>query len=620
MGKDYSAQDIDLLTDIEQIRKRPDMWVGDSDEVGHFVIFKEIFDNSLDEAICGHAKNIYVALDADGRGVTVEDDGRGIPFDRHEKSGISALATVFAYSKSGGKYNKGQYETSIGTHGVGSTCTNALSEVFVATSWRRKECATVEFRRGVLCGGDAVVSKTKETRHGTRVYFKPDYEEIFTSIQGYSAALIKERLLQAATLARGVNIFFRIVGEEFAKIESVGIAGLVGMSDDVNEHSLAVVETIDWEGNKVDMRIEVVWGWSKIGGEVFESFINFSRTKDGGQHLVGWQNALGDFLVERAKNKCTRQEIFAGLQCGIHVTHPGPKFSSQIKDKLTNKGLSSIIQDALRQHLKGWARRNVAEIDSLLLSAVAAYEEKEAQKNLKKAQKCLKLTRKTTRGILPAKLFEADCRPSVRELYIVEGDSAAGSAVRGRDASYQEVLPLKGKILNAFKATEADVLLNTEVAAVIAAVGGGFGGKFNVAEARVSKVILLSDGDHDGSHISSLILALFVKYMPGLLERGIVYMVDSPLFKGSLAGTKIRWFGYTMDDLKNKAGKDFKRCDITRLKGHGEANFDEVAEYAMNPSTRRLIQLGWVGHLDGPDIEKVMGDDVLTRKEILNVE
>lgn len=611
-NKDYTSSSIQVLDDIAHIRLRPGLYVGGANATGHFIILKEIIDNAIDEAIAGHASRIHVKISDDGRSAEVFDNGRGIPHEKHPKTGISTLATVFGTAKSGGKFNNDTYGTSVGTHGVGSTATNALSKTFFAESYRGKKAASVSFVRGKMVGKDAAITdnKTKEKR-GTLVRFTPDYEEVFKDVAAFNMQEIEARLSDAAHLLPKTKISLEF-GGKIKEFQCLGISGVLGTEQ---PYSAAFDIEVDVAGETKAASVAVAWCWGNEGRAT--SLVNLSRTADGGQHATGWESALTEFLLERCKNKCSAKELTDNLQYAVHVSHPNPQFSSQTKEKLINKGLAKTISEAAAPHLKSWARRNTAAVDALLQTAIAAYEARQAQKDLKAALKDLKTTRRNSRGILPDKLFEADCKPYMRELYLVEGDSAAGSAVKGRDAGHQEILPLKGKILNVFKASEAEAIANEEVAAIVASVGGGFGSKFSIGDVRVGKVIILSDSDHDGHHISSLIVSLFAKYMPGLLEKGMIYTVDAPLYKASLPGTRTRWFGHTLDDIKAKAGKAFAKCDVTRLKGHGEANPDEVAEYAMS-GTRKLIQLAWKA-ADVEEIVRVMGDDIAGRKELLGI-
>jgi DNA gyrase/topoisomerase IV subunit B len=608
---EYTAESIQSLDAIDGIRCRPEHIIGGTDEFGHFVILREIVDNALDEAQTGNATEVKVWLSDDCRSARVEDNGRGIPFEKHPKTGLSTLVTVFAFRETGAKFNNDSYGTSVGTHGIGATATNALSSKFKAQSFRGKNTAIADFAKGRLTTDDAVLSKTPKKRTGTVVEFTPDYEDIFKDVPGYDYSRVATRLKDAAALLPGVTVSLEFAG----KTEVFPCSGIQGLLPENKESYLISAEFPVVAAEKEQMaKIDIAFAWGEGRNQ---SLVNLSRNVDGGVHLDGWQDALVEFMLQRGKNKCSSREILEGFDSVVYLHHPNPKFSSQTKEKVINRGLAKTISLAIAGEIKSWARKNAATVDAFLEKAAVEYQIRQEAKDVKKALKDVKITKRGSRGILPEKLFEADCKPAIRELYIVEGDSAAGSAVNGRDASFQEILPLKGKIINAFKANESEVIGNDEVAAIIAAVGGGFGSKFNIDQVRVGKIIILSDSDHDGYHITSLLLSLFAKYMTALLEKGIVYTVDAPLFKGSIPSTKTRWFAHTMEELKVKAGKDFKRLDVTRLKGHGEANPDEVAEYAME-STRKLVQLVWTDP-DLKEMNKIMGEDIAGRKELLGI-
>jgi len=609
--QEYTAESIQSLDSVEHIRLRPEHAVGGVGELGHFIILKEVIDNALDEAQAGHATEIKVWLSNDRRSVRVEDNGRGIPIEQHAKTKLSTLVTVFALSMTGAKFNNEQYGTSVGTHGIGATATNALSESFKAQSFRGKQSATAEFVRGRLTTKDAVTSALTKKKTGTIVEFTPDYKDIFKEVSGYDYNQIAGRLKDAACLLPGVKITLEFLGKT-ETFKSSGITGLLEKPQEGSEINVSFpVKVLDQD---LTAYVDLAIGW---GQGRHQALVNLSRNPEGGTHLDGVLESISELLLARCKNKCSSREIFEGFDTVVHLRHPNPQFSSQTKEKVVNRGLSRQVNDAIAPEIKSWVRKNAAAVDAFLEQATEIFLARQEAKDVKKALKDIKVTKKNSRGILPEKLFEADCKPAQRELYIVEGDSAAGSAVKGRDASFQEILPLKGKIINAFKSSESEVLANEEVAAIIAAVGGGFGSKFDISNVRVGKIIILSDSDHDGFHISSLLLSLFAKHMRGLLEKGIVYTVDAPLFKGSLPGSKKRWFGHTLNDLKTKAGKDFKKLDVTRLKGHGEANPDEVAEYAME-QTRKLVQLTWSDSALH-EMNKIMGEDIAGRKELLGI-
>lgn len=624
MSKKYESSNVDVLSDIEHIRLRPGMYVGGANEKGYNHIAKEVIDNSLDECLAGHATLVRVVLDGDHKGMSVVDDGRGIPFTKHEKTGLSTLVTVFSFGRSGAKFDNKAYGTSVGLHGVGATATNALSEEFEAYSFRKSKQAKATFKRGILQGKDAEVTKNTSTiKHGTVVHFRPD-PEIFKTIDSYSSEEIKESLAEVAYLLPNATIEFK--DSPKAQVEKLpsenGLLGLLKSSfgDEFtspifHEEFTFEVDTKDGPATAI---AEVAFGWVNSSHQESKVFVNLTRNDDGGSHENGSIRGITAPLIAKGKNKFTEKEALAGLRFITHVKHPSPEFSSQTKEKLINRKLTSQISTGLAPLLEKWMRKNSAWVKDFITSCTTAFEESQQEKDKKKALKNLKKVKKSSRGILPGKLVEADCTPDKRELFIVEGDSAMGSVRKARDAKFQEILPIRGKILNSVRTDLATALKNKEISAIVTSIGAGISDTFNVSKSRASKVILLSDADPDGKHITSLLLGLFVTYMPGLIEDGRVYIVDSPLFKATVQGTHERFYAHTMESLKKKAGRKFSKCDISRLKGHGEANADEVGEYAMNIGTRKLIQVSLTDDTL-KTTNDLMGDDSEPRKKLLGL-
>lgn len=629
--KKYDASSIQVLTNIEHIRAKPGFVVGGNNEVGLRVILKEILDNSFDEALVGHASTVTVILDEDCCGATVIDDGRGIPLEKHPKTKISTLATVFANSGAGAKFNNESYGASGGTNGIGSTAVNALSETFQAWSYRGRQQGYAEFKRGKLTGKDAVISKNDSgIKHGTKVHFRPDFEQIFKDVAPYKAVDIKSQLEDTAGLLPGIKIQFQETPAATIEVfdNSSGLGGLLAKYAGENllfapiikdVEFVATSRSLDLAGGESVAKAEFAIGWRKSteGQPLIRSYANLTYNGDGGTHQNSFERAIAGYFVERSGNKCSAKEVMEGLVGIIHLKHPDPQFSSQTKDKLINTDVAKRLQEAIEPAIKSWTRSHAAEVDAWLAKCVERFEYRQRERDEKSALKDLKSGQRK-RGIMPAKLFEAKCRADQRELFIVEGDSAAGSAADGRDASYQEVLPLKGKILNVLRAPLAEALANPEITAIIAAIGGGIGDDFDLGKCRVSKVLLLADGDHDGSHISALVVSVLARFMKPLLEAGRVYVVDAPLFRAAIPNSQKRFYAHSIEELKKKAGKEFSKCEIGRLKGHGEADSKEVAEYALKPETRKLIRLSF-NEEDLKQIGLLMSDDVGTRKELLGV-
>lgn len=626
MKESYTKDNVKVLDDIEHIRLRPGMYVGGTDEASYYHIAKEIYDNSFDEALAGHATKIRVTLDDDLKGMSVIDDGRGIPHEKHDKTGLSTLATVFMIARSGAKFESMAYSTSVGLHGVGATATNALSELFEAKSFRDKKVAYVKFERGILTKEtpDAIISdNTSKLKRGTFIHFRPD-PKIFGKMQ-FDPEVLANKLRETSYLLPGIRIEFLknksaepqifqskegLIGLLKSKLQSGEKLAVEPLSSKLKFKSLA-------NGVEKDTEAEICFSWVKDAEDAqIYSFVNLSGTMDGGTHASGLEKGIGKALLALAKEKCTTNELFRGMRAIIHIKHPGPQFNNQTKHKLVNSDITAILSDLVEKAASKWARANKEWSDDFIKECVELYEQKMSDKDLKKALKGLKKVKKSTKGVLPSKLYEADCAPHMRELFLVEGDSAMGSCVEARDASYQEVLALRGKVVNVLRTDLSDALANKEIANIVTAIGAGVGPAFDLKKCRVGRVILLTDADVDGQHIASLLTTFFVEHMRPLVEDGRLFLVDSPLFQASVPNSHTRFYAHTMDDLKLKAGKVFSRCELSRLKGHGEANPEAVAEYAMRPGSRKLISVT-VDAASKAKLHAIMADDVTARKKLL---
>ncbi len=622
------ASDIKALDPIAHIRHAPGMYVGGVGADSHFHIFREIFENSTDEVLGGHCDLITVAMDEDNKGITVTDNGRGIPQEKHDSTGLSTLATVFLKTNTGAKFDKASYGNARGMHGVGSTATNALSELFEAYSYRNKKQAYIKFQFGELSPEtpDAIIGKnTSPIEHGTKVHFRPD-KNVFKSVSGYDPSLVRETLMDVACLLPGLKIDFISAAGETERFESqMGLVTLLKNKCKGGEHFLVApfTSTIKFKTDTMDgssdAEADVCFTWvDGVEDSRIYSYVNLATTPKGGTHAVGLEKGILKALLAHCKDKASASELLSGFRAVIHLRHPRPQFNAQTKPELTNPTISSEVQEAMAPVVQAFLNSNKAWVSEFINAAIQAYEKKQAEKDLKKALKGLKKVRKSSKGIMPSKLFEANCSPSVRELFLLEGDSAKGSCVGARDAGFQEIMALKGKIVNVLKCSLSDALKNSEVTDIINAIGGGVGETFDLKKCRVARVIMLPDADVDGAHISCLLISFFVEYMRPLVEDGRLFLVDSPLFQASLPNSHTRFYAHTMEELKKKAGKLFNKCDISRLKGHGEANSDAVAEYAMKPGTRKLIQIK-VSDSSSGTLKAIMADDVTARKKLLGV-
>lgn len=626
MARKYEADDVQVLDDRTQVRLRPSRVVGGADETGLRVCLKEILDNSFDECLAGHATQVRLVLDEDCRGATVIDNGRGIPLEKNPTTKLTTLATVFANSRAGSKFATSAYGLSVGLNGEGSSAVNFLSETFTATSYRGRQKGRVEFRRGQIVGKDAVIEKNDSgIKHGTVVHFRPDFEQIFKDTEVYNPAEIKSSLEDTALLLPNVEVQFQATPTSQVEVfnNSLGLLAMLEKYGATDIRFEPIVREVSWdvetqEGFPAKAHAEFALAWRKNGeSPVVRSYTNLGFTSEGGTHQAGFERAIANYFVERCGGKCSAREVMDGLVGILHLKHPAPKFDSQTKERLSNKELAKQVQEAIEPALKTWTRSRAAEVDAWLAECAELYEYRKKEKDDRSALKDLKSGQRK-KGIMPTKLYEANCRPDQRELFICEGDSAAHSLAKGRDASFQEVLPLRGKILNALKASLAECLENKEIQAIVAAIGGGLGEDFDLSKCRASKILLVCDADQDGDHISALAISLFARFMPELLKSGRVYVVDAPLFVAALPASQRRYYGHTMEELKKKAGKDFSRCVVTRLKGHGQANVAEVAEYALNPQTRKLKQIRCSDE-DFRQIRLLMSEEVEGRKELLGV-
>jgi len=629
-GNGYSASEITVLEGLEAVRLRPGMYIGSTGPRGLHHLIWEIVDNSVDEAMAGFATRVEVTLLADG-GVRVVDDGRGIPVDRHEKSGMSALTTVLTVLHAGGKFAEGAYQVSGGLHGVGVSVVNALSTRLVAEVRRDGAVWRQSFRRGVPelpdpeRIGDAVDT-------GTTITFYPD-PEIFTETTVFDYDTVASRVREMAFLNRGLSI--TLVDErELVEPEDGGDpvprsetfhfpGGLVDFVKHLNSGRTPVhSEVIEITDRAEDAELEVAMQWTTAYTSSALSFANTINTHEGGTHEEGFRTALTKAINDFARQKnllkdnddnLTGDDVREGLTAVVSVRIRHPQFEGQTKTKLGNTEIRGYVQRVMNRYLPEWLERHQAEARSIVEKAVQAARAREA------ARTARELTRRKSgleSGGLPDKL--ADCSskdPAVSELFIVEGKSAAGPAKAGRDSKTQAILPIRGKILNVERVRMARALENHEVQDIITAMGTGVGDEFDISKARYHKIVLLADADVDGAHIRTLLLTLLFRYMRPLIEAGYVYIAQPPLYRVKV-GTKVYYLrdGAALAEFQKKHPK----VRPTRFKGLGEMNAKELWETTLNPQTRTLVQ---VSMEDAARAEAVfaslMGDDVEERKEFI---
>ncbi len=594
---DYSAKDIKVLEGVEAVRKRPAMYIGDTGKKGFHHLLFEILDNAVDEYLAGYANYIKVKLE--DRKATVEDNGRGIPVDIHPEKGKSALELIATTLHAGGKFDRKSYKYSGGLHGVGVTVVNALSEEMEIISKRNGKIYRQKYRKGVPITDVEVIGETQET--GTTVSFKPD-PEIFGDLT-FDPEWVRERLKELSFLCKGLTLELEYNGEKEIFHSEKGILELFKPQDVLYE---PVYFEDDW--------IKVAFSHSKTEGKVL-LYTNNIKNYDG-THFSGIKSAfvkaINDYLSKQGKKtKITWDDIERDLILVLSIYIPNPQFEGQTKWKLNNPEIKGKVESFFYNKLKEWLYKY--DPKPLIEKILENYKIRKAIERAKEIEES-KISMK--RSIIPGKLADAALSDRERtELFIVEGESAGGSAKMGRDKFTQAVLALKGKILNVEKSTINKIIKNQEIKNIFAALGIDFKG--NVEKLRYGKVIIMTDADVDGSHIRSLLLALLYRYARPLLEQGRVYAAMPPLYKITIGGK--HYYAYSDEEKEEILKKhEGKKATIQRYKGLGEMNPDQLWETTMNPETRNLKQLT-LEHAEQADylISLLLGEDVESRREFI---
>lgn len=619
MSTSYTSQDITVLEGLEPVRKRPGMYIGGVGAAGLHHLVWEILDNSVDEAMNGYATEIDVTLHADGRSVTVTDNGRGIPVDIHPKHKKSALEIIFTTLHAGGKFEGALYKTSGGLHGVGASVTNALSSKLVATVKSGGSSWQMEFSAGRPLGKLKKLGAARGT--GTSVFFRPD-PTIFPKTE-LDAALLRERLEVTSYLHRGLKIVF--VDE--AKKERTEYRHVEGISDYLakilRERGARPTHDSAFSLSKDNgMRLEAVLEWTESTDEHLRSYVNGIPTGSGGTH----ENGLRAGIVRAVRNfvdthnltprgvTLTAEDIREGMVGVLSVFISEPQFQGQTKDRLNNPEVQSAVDGAVRPALEQWLNQNRSTAEQIVARIILAARAREASRAASAS-----ISRKTAtsgRLTLPGKL--SDCTDSQRdqsELFIVEGESAGGSAKQGRDRHYQAILPLRGKVLNTESVPLSKVLENKELADLVVALGCGIGKDFNLERLRYHRVILLADADSDGNHITTLLLTFFYRHMPELIRHGRVFVAMPPLYRIDL-GKETFWAADDADRerILAKHRKGNAKPEITRFKGLGEMMPKVLWDTTLNPETRHLIKVQISDALETDRVvSELMGKDPSAR-------
>ncbi len=625
MSNGYTARDITVLEGLEPVRKRPGMYIGGTDVRGYHHLLWEVVDNAVDEAMNGFASTITVVLEEDGRSVSVADNGRGIPVDVHPQHGKTALELIFTTLHAGGKFDQKSYRTAGGLHGVGSSVVNALSESLRAQVKRDEVTWEQSFRRGRPTGPLKEVGPARGT--GTTVSFRPD-SKIFGPDACFDAARIEQHLETRAYLHRGLRIVFkdRVSGQNHEWKHEQGLAeyldALVAQMGEERVHD----EPFLFARLDDDPRIEVALCWTGAGQEKILSFVNGIRTRDGGTHEQGLKDALGKGLRAYfdALNKLPRgltvgaDEMREGLVALISVFVAEPQFQGQTKDRLNNTELRGTVDGVLRAALEGWLHSHPSVGEAVTARVVeSARARAAARAAVTKVRSKVSVTRRLQ---LPGKL--ADCSAADvmrRELFLVEGESAGGSAKQGRQRETQAVLPLRGKVLNVEQASLKKVLANKELADLVNTLGCGIGKDCDPGKLRYGKVVLLMDADSDGHHISTLLLTFFYRHMPALIEAGRLYIAQPPLYRIDV-GERTHWARDEVEKERILAQYKGRKVDMTRFKGLGEMMPKVLYDTTLSPTQRRLLRvtIPEAARDETKDvIEQLMGKDPAPRLRLI---
>jgi DNA gyrase subunit B len=623
MQNNYSASNIQILKGLEAVRKRPGMYIGSTGPDGLHHLVYEIVDNSIDEALAGYCSEIKVTIEP-GDIIRVEDDGRGIPVDIHPVEKVSALEVVLTKLHAGGKFDKGTYKVSGGLHGVGVSVVNALSGWLEVTVHRGGKVHYQDYKIGVPQKPVEVIGETD--RNGTTVRFHPDTDIFEETV--FSFDVLSKRLRELAFLNKGIKILLTDQrGEQDKYHEFVFEGGVKSFVEYLNKNKGKIHdEPVYFEGEKEGVILELAMEWSDTYQENLFSFVNNINTRDGGTHVVGFKAALtrtvNDFLKESKLSKKMDENLSGddtreGLTAVVSVKVPNPQFEGQTKGKLGNSEVKGIVESLVNEHLKDYFEKNPKVIEKILDKCVLAAKARAAARRARDATRRKNFLEGSG---LPGKL--ADCAekdPSLCEVYIVEGDSAGGSAKMGRDRNFQAILPLWGKMLNVEKTRLDKVLTNDKLTPIITTLGTNAGPNFNLDKLRYHKVIIMADADVDGSHIRTLLLTFFFRYMPDLVENGHVYIAMPPLYK-VYHGKEVH-YAYNdteRDRIIGEMNVPEGKVNIQRYKGLGEMNPDQLWETTMNPETRNIMQVRLDDMVEADEIfTTLMGDQVPPRRKFI---
>jgi len=628
----YSADSIQALEGMEHVRKRPSMYIGDVGSRGLHHLVYEVVDNSIDEAMAGHCSEISIHINKD-KTISIEDNGRGIPVGIHKKEGVSALEVVMTKIGAGGKFDKDSYKVSGGLHGVGVSVVNALSEELIANVYRDGREYEQTYRKGKP---DSKVKEIgKSDKKGTLVTFKPD-KDIFKEVIDFEYEILSNRMRELSFLNKGITISITDNRVETKKGEKKsetfhskeGLSEFIKYIDESREPIISNI--IKMEGEKNNIPVEVAMIYNSSFSENLHSYVNNINTHEGGTHLSGFRRGLthtlkkyadSSGLTDKLKFDISGDDFREGLTAVISVKVAEPQFEGQTKTKLGNREVSSAVSQAVSQMLENYLEENPDDSKIIVQKVILAAQARHAARQAREM-----IQRKTvmTGGGLPGKLSDcSETDPMKCEVFLVEGDSAGGTAKQGRDRVFQAILPLRGKILNVEKAQQHRVFENEEIRNIYTALGVSVGTEedskaLNLEKLRYNKIIIMCDADVDGSHISTLILTFFFRYMRELVEQGNIYIATPPLYLVKKGAKKLYAWD---DDERDKIAKDLgSGSSIQRYKGLGEMNADQLWDTTMNPETRTLRQIS-LNFENSQEAERwfstLMGDDVPPRRKFI---
>ncbi len=616
-GNGYGAGDIQILEGLEAVRKRPGMYIGSTGPRGLHHLVYEVVDNSIDEALAGYCDHIEVVIHQDNS-VSITDNGRGIPVEIHPQAGRPAVEVVLTKLHAGGKFGGGQYKISGGLHGVGVSVVNALSEWMEVEIKREGFLYRMRFERGTPVSDLEELGEADDT--GTRVTFRPD-SEIFEDIE-FQYDVINKRLRELSYLNAGVTLVLRDERDGKEKVYKAA-GGIRDFVRHLTKHKEAIPdEPIYFEDSRQDVWVSVALQYVDTDRELIYSYVNTIHTVDGGTHEAGFKSALTRVINDYGKKhnllkngaSFSGEDIREGLTAVISVKVPEPQFEGQTKTKLGNSEVRGLVDWVVAQHLAIFLEENPSFARKLIDRAVLAARAREAARRARELTKRKNLLESST---LPGKL--ADCSerdPSRSELYLVEGDSAGGSAKQGRDRAFQAILPLRGKILNVEKARKDKIFANEEIRALITAIGTGIGEDFDIEKTRYHRVVIMTDADVDGAHIRTLLLTFFYRYMKPLIDAGYVYIAQPPLYK--VKKGKKEWYLYSDRELEEKLREVGYDVSIQRYKGLGEMNPEQLWDTTMDPEKRTILQVSLDDALAAEELfSTLMGDQVEPRREFI---